>query len=157
MLKRLKWLLIATTAILVVTLTYAILVVRYAEAEMTAIQGYADSLLALNDVEALHSIHRFNGLESYIVANVLHSTGQEVYFFVRDGSVQHYFPRRDLIDADEAMAIAKSLINNGEISNVQLGILGEIPIFEVQIAVDELVHYLVINAKNREILMNFYL
>jgi len=157
MLKRLKWLLITTIVAALAMLTYAILVVRYAEAEMTAIQGYADSLLALNDVEALHSIHRFNGLESYIVANVLHNTGQEVYFFVRDGRVQHYFPRRDLIDDDEAVAIAKNLIMNGEISNVQLGILGETPIFEVQIAVDELMHYLVINAKNREILMNFYL
>jgi len=157
MLNKIKWLLLGFIAISIITVTYIVSVVRYAETERTALNDYAESLLALLEVESVQSIHRFNGQESYIVANVEHVDGQKLYFFVRDGSIQYYFIASELIHADDANMIAKNLIQNGEIINTQLGILDETPIFEIQIRYEELVHYIIINAQTREVVMNFYI
>ena len=157
MLKKLKWLVLGMAIISIITIMYIVSTVRYARIETTALEGYADSLLTLPDVVSVQSIHRFNGKESYIVASIEHDSGQELYFFVRDGSVQYYFISSELLNESDANVIALDLVQNGEIINTQLGILGEKPIFEVQIEYEDLVYYIVIDAQTREVLMNFYM
>jgi len=157
MLKKIKWVSLSVTVLAIIIMTYIIALVRYAEGEVTAINEYVTSLLTLPDVVSVSYAHRFNGLESYIVANIEHTSGQEVYFFVREGSVQHYFISSQLIDEMQANVIAQNVMPNGEIINTQLGILQETPIFEVQIEDDGVVHYIVINAQTSEIWLNFYL
>jgi len=155
MLKKIKWTSLGIVALSIIIITYVIALVRYAETEVTALSDYEASLLTLPEVASVRQIHRFNGLESYIVANVEHTSGQDIYFFVREGSVQHYFISSQLIDETQANRIAQNLVPNGEIINTQLGILRETPIFEVQIVYEGTVHYIVIDAKTREVIMNF--
>ena len=173
MLKKIKWTLLGLIAIVIIIGSYVISLVRYAEGEVVNLENYTASILALPEVESINSIHRFNGLESYIVASVVHEGGQDVYFFVRDVQVQHYFFADDLINEEEANAIAHSLTSNGEIIKTQLGILEGVeffedqtddddeeeekgmPIFEVQIAVEDAIYYIVINALTSEVILNF--
>jgi len=155
MLKKVKWILLGIAAVSIIIVAYVIALIRYAETEVTALNNYVESLSELSDVVSVQSIHRFNGLESYIVANIEHDSGQDVYFFVRDGEVQHYFFSSQLIDETQASEIAEDLVQNGEIISTQLGILREIPIFEVQIEYEGVVHYIIINAQTREVWMNF--
>lgn len=157
MLKKIKWILLGLAVITIIAITYVVSLVRYAETEVTALDHYADSLLALPEVLSVRSIHRFNGLESYLVARVEHESGQDVYFFVREGVVEDYFISSQLINAHNANEIAQRLVWNGEIINTQLGILEGIPIYEVQIKYEDVVHYIVIDARTREVLMNFHL
>lgn len=157
MLKKIKWVLLGFAVIMMIAVTYVVSLVRYAETEVTALNHYAESLLALPEVVSVQSIHRFNGLESYIVAKVEHERGQDVYFFVREGVVEDYFISSRLISEQNANAIAQSLVWNGEIIQTQLGILEGTPIFEVKIKSEDVVHYIVIDAQTREVLMNFYL
>jgi len=137
-------------------ITYIVTLVRYAETETTALNQYRVSVAAMADVNVVHSLHRFNGLESYIVATVAHVNGQDMYFFIRDGSIKHFFFTTDLIDTEIANTLAISQIPNGQIRRTQLGILNETPIFEVQVNYENNVHYIVINAENRDIIMQFY-
>lgn len=168
MLKKIKWTLLGLVAILIIIGTYVISLVRYAEGEVATLENYTASILAMEEVESLNSIHRFNGLESYIVASVVHEGGQDVYFFVRDVQVQYYFFAEELIDEEEANAIAQNLMENGMIINTQLGILegvledeiaddeeSAMPIFEVQIEDEDAVYYIVINAQTSEVVLNF--
>jgi len=155
MLKKAKWILLGIAAVSIIIIAYVISLIRYAETEVTALNNYATSLSELPDVVSVQSIHRFNGLESYIVANIEHDSGQDVYFFVRDGEVQHYFFSSQLIDEMQANEIAEGLVQNGERISTQLGILNGIPIFEVQIEYEGVVRYIVINAQTREVWMDF--
>jgi len=155
MLKKIKWILLGLVAILIIIGTYVVSLVRYAETEVTALDNYTASILARPEVVSAQSIHRFNGLESYIVALIEHESGQDVYFFVRDATVQHIFIASDLINESDANTIAQTLVRNGEIINTQLGILEETPIFEVQIRDEDTVHYIVIDAQTSEVIMNF--
>ena len=157
MLKKIKWILLGFVAILIIIGAYVVSLVRYAEIEQTALAGYTTSLSLMEDVVSVNQVHRFNGLESYIVASIEHESGQEVYFFVRDGRVQHYFFASDLIDEVQADIIAQDLLRNGEIINTQLGILAQTPIFEVQIKYEDAVYYIVIDAKTSEVILNFVL
>ena len=173
MLKKIKWTLLGLVAILIIIGSYVISLVRYAEGEVASLESYTASILALPEVDSINSIHRFNGLESYIVASVVHESGQDVFFFVHDVQVQHYFFADELIDEAEANAIAHNL-RNGEIIKTQLGILEGVtifedqtdddddedeekgmPIFEVQIAVEDAIYYVVINAQTSEVILNF--
>jgi len=157
MLKKLKWVLFVSLAIGIIVLTYIINLVRYAETEVTALASHAAAVEAMPEVISVRSIHRFNGIESYIVARVEHEIGQDVYLFVREGRVRDYFISALLIDERDAIAIAERLIQDGEIIRTQLGRLEEMPIFEVQIRHEEIVHYIVIHAQTSEIVLNFYL
>ena len=155
MLKKIKWILLGIVAASIIIVAYVISLVRYAEVEVTALNNYAVSLSEFPYVASVQWVQRFNGLESYIVASVEHTSGQDVYFFVREGVVQHYFFSSHLIDETQANEIAQNLVQNGEIINTQLGILREIPIFEVQIEYEDAIHYIVINARTREVWMDF--
>lgn len=155
MLKKIKWILLGFVAIMIISITYVVSLVRYAGVEVATLNDYKTSLLALPEVVDVQSIHRFNGLESYIVARIEHESGEDVYFFVREGVVEDYFISSRLIDEGNANAIAQSLVWNGEIIKTQLGILEGVPIFEVQIRDEGVVYYIVIDAQTREILMNF--
>ena len=155
MLKKIKWILLGLAAILIIIGTYVVSLVRYADTERIALNNYTASISAMERVVSVFSIHRFNGLESYIVANIEYVNGQEFYFFVRDGEVQHLFLISDLINEAQADLIAQNLIQDGEIIKTQLGILEETPIFEVQIEYDGDVHYIVIDAETSEIILNF--
>jgi len=155
MLKKIKWLLLGLVAIVIIIGTYVESLVRYAETEGVFLDNYAASILAMPEVVSVGSIHRFNGLESYIVASIEHESGQDVYLFVRDGEVQHNFFRSDLMDETQANMIALDLVQNGEIIDTQLGILEEMPIFEVQIEYEDVVHYIVIDARTSEVILNF--
>ena len=155
MLKKIKWILLGLAAILIIIGTYVVSLVRYAEVERIALDNYAASISALPEVVSVERVHRFNGLESYIVANIEHESGQEVYLFVRDGEVKHFFHVSELIDETQADMIAQNLIQDGEIIKTQLGVLEETPIFEVQIEHEDVVYYIVINAETSEIIMVF--
>jgi len=155
LLKRISWGLLATGIIAGVIFAYLIMVIRYAETETIALNNYRASINAMPDVNAVHSVHRFNGLESYIVAAVEYESGDDVHFFIRDGAVQHFFFTNDLITEQVAMAIAQSQHPEGTIVNSQLGIIFVTPIFEIQIEHENAVHYVVIDARTREIMMNF--
>ena len=157
MLKKIKWILLGVVAVSIIVVAYIIALVRYAEVEVTALNNYATSISELPDVVSVQWVQRFNGLESYIVARIEHTSGEDVYFFVREESVQHYFFSSQLISEMQANEIALNFLPNGEIINTQLGILREIPIFEVQIEYEGLIHYIVIDAKTREVIMNFYI
>ena len=157
MLKKLKWIVLGLVAIGIIVLTYIVTLVRYAETEVTAMIAYTASIEAMPEVVSVQQVHRFNGLESYIVARVEHENGEDVYFFVRDGEVQEWFFSAELIDENAANVIAERLIRDGEIIKTQLGILEENPIFEVQIRDEETVHYIIIHAQTRVVIMHFYL
>ena len=155
MLKKIKWMLLGVAALLIIIGTYVVSLVRYADIEITALDNYTASISVRPEVVSVEGIHRFNGLESYIVASIEHESGQRVFYFVRDGWVQHYFFASDLINEMQADAIAQDLVRNGEIINTQLGILVETPIFEVQVQYEAVVYYIVIDAKTSEIIMVF--
>lgn len=155
-LKRISLTVLLAVMITGAILTYVVTLVRYAETETTALNQYRISIAAMSDVETVHSVHRFNGLESYIVAAITHENGENLYFFIRDGQVLHFFFITDLINSAAANTIATGQIPTGEIHRTQLGIIGVTPIFEVQINHDGNVHYIVINAENGEIIMQFY-
>jgi len=172
MLKKIKWVLLGLVAIAIIIGAYVVSLVRYAETEATDLDNYVTSISAMSEVVSVQSIHRFNGLESYIVARIEHESGQDLYFFVRDGNVQYLFIASELINDVDANTIAHSLVQNGEIISTQLGILEGvaisedqteddedqgIPIFEVQIEDEDedVVHYIVINAWTSEVIMNF--
>jgi len=137
-------------------LTYIVTLVRYAETENFRLDQYRISIAAMSEVELVHSVHRFNGLESYIVATITHENGEDIYFFIRDGGVQHFFFTADLINLETANTIARQQLPAGQIHRTQLGIINQTPIFEVQINYDDNVHYVVINAETQEIIMQFY-
>jgi len=155
-LKRISVTVLLAVIITGAVLTYIVTLVRYAETETTALNQYRLSVAAMADVKAVHSIHRFNGLESYIVATITHENGENLYFFIRDGQVLHFFFTTDLISIETANSIATGQIPNGQIHHTQLGIIHETPIFEVQINYDGNVHYVVINAITQEVIMQFY-
>lgn len=154
--KKIRWILLGFTSVIIILLTYAITLVRYAETEITALAAYQASIENFSEVKSVLNIHRFNGLESYIVAKIEHESGEEIYYFIFDDAVKHYFFARQLLEEQEAENIALNLIDEGEIIKVQLGILNETPIFEIQIEQEEKVYYIVINAKNGALIMDFY-
>ena len=152
--KKIIWFIIGVLVILVVLLGYVGSLVEYAETEVRLINNVSASLEAMSGIDSVESIHRFNGLESYIVARVLYDQ-QEVYFFVRDGTIQHYIGSAEMLAESDAQNIAVNFISGGDIHHTQLGIIGETPIFEVQIALGDARHYVVINAKSGNVIMNF--
>jgi uncharacterized protein YpmB len=87
--KKIKWLAIGICVIIVAVFVYMGALVRYANSEATILNHYQASLEVMPEVDSVRSIHRFNGLKSYVVALVELTNDQEVYFFVNDGSVQH--------------------------------------------------------------------
>jgi len=155
MLKKIKWILLGLAAIMIIIGTYVVSLVRYAEGEVTALDNYEAAILALQEVDSIASIHRFNGLESYIVANIEHENGRDFYYFVREGEVQHLFIASELINEPQANEIAQDLVGDGEIIFTQLGILEETPIFEVQIEFEDSVRYIVIDAQTSEVILDF--
>jgi len=155
MLKKIKLILLGLIALVIIIGTYVVSLVRYAEVERIVLDNYTASILALPEVESIYSIHRFTGLETYIVASVENVGGQDVYLFVRDGLVQYYFFAADLINVSDANTIAQDLLLDGEIINTQLGFLEEVPIFEVQIRYDSATYYIVIDAQTSEVILNF--
>lgn len=155
-LKRISLTVLLAVIITGAVLTYIVTLVRYAETETVALNQYRTSIMAMADVTNVSNIHRFNGLESYIVAAVTHENGEEMYFFIRDGSVKHFFFATDLISEQESRLIAITQLPAGEIRRSQLGIINEIPIFEIQINYNRQVHYVVINAETSVVLMQFY-
>lgn len=155
MFKRISWFVLFVLISSTLSIGYIVTLVRYAEAENGILDDYRASILAMEDVNSVNTIHRFNGLESYIVADIDHQNGENLYFFIRDGLVQHFFFTNDLIDAATAGSIATAVHDGGTVSNITLGILHTTPIFEVQINQEEVVYYVVVNAITREIVMNF--
>ena len=155
-LKRISWVVLLSTVAVTLSLTYIVTLVRYAETETAELNRYRVSIAAMPEVANVQSVHRFNGLKSYIVAHILHENGEDFYFFIRDGSVQHFFPIPDLITIQTAHTLALQQIPGGNIHRTQVGILDDIPIFEVQIQFEGSVHYIVINAESHEIMMQFY-
>jgi len=155
--KKIKWIIIGISVVIIAVLIYAGALVRYADREMGILNIYNASLEVLPEVDSVRFIHRFSGLESYVVALVELSNNQEAYFFVRDGVVQHYIEKSELITEAQAMSVALDLIVGGEIHDTQLGIIDDTPIFEVQIALNNDVYYVVINAVSGNVIMNFSL
>ena len=157
MLKKIKWLLLGVASILIIVVAYIVSLVRYAQTEVTALNNYTASLLTLPEVASVGQIHRFNGLASYIVASIELDNGQDVYYFVRDGTVAYYFFSVDLINEHDAIGTARNLVRTGEVIHTQLGILSGTPIFEVQIEDkdERVVHYIIIDAKTRELIIKF--
>ncbi|MCL1990651.1 MAG: PepSY domain-containing protein [Defluviitaleaceae bacterium] len=157
MLKKIKWGFLILASISIILLTYVVTLVRYAESDVTLLEAYHLSLMALPEVVAVRHIHRFNGLNAYIVAEVEHESGEDVYFFVYEASVAYYFFRSQLIDEQAVRSRAQALIGNGQIINSQLGMLNGVPIFEVQLTDEDVIHYVVIDAQNGEVIMSFYM
>ena len=155
--KKIKWMIVGLSVVMVVILIYIGALVRYAEREVTTLNNLTASLEVMPEVRLVHSIHRFNGLESYVVAQVELTNYQDAYFFVRDGTVQHYIISTELMVESEILSIASDQVVGGEIQRSQLGIIEETPIFEVQIALDGEVHYVIINAVTGTVIMNFSL
>lgn len=155
--KNIKWLVIGICVIVVAIVIYMGAVIRYVEQEATTLNNYMASLEALPEVESVHAIHRFNGLESYIVALVELTNSQEAYYFVKDGIVEHYLVSDELITQSQAANIASDLIVGGEVQDNQLGIIEETPIFEVQMTLEDTLYYVIINAVNGNVIMNFSL
>jgi len=157
MFKKIRWALLAFIIGGILIITYIVTLVRYAESENRAFNNYTKSLLAMSDVNEVNSIHRFNGLKSYIVANIVHTNGEDVYFFIRDGIIQHFFFTENLIALDDANNVAQQMNPNARIVNTQLGMLDEKPIFEVKLEEKNITTYIVLDAKNGRVLMNFSL
>lgn len=155
MLKKIKWILLGLASVIIIVITFLVTLVRYADEEVDALNFYRLSIEAMPEVVSVEEIHRFNGLDTYIVANVRHENGQNIYFFVQDGAVVHYFFATQLIEQEEAISVTDQLFREGELFHIQLGVIGEIPIYEVQIKDDGEVHYVVIDAQTGNVLMNF--
>ena len=155
-LKRISWVVLLTTVTVTLTLAYIVTLVRYAETETNSLNDYRTSILAMPEVDFVHSVHRFNGLESYVVATITHESGEHLYFFIRDGGVQHFFFTTDLINHETANAVARGQLPNGSIRQTQLGIIEETPIFEIQVQHEGIIHYIIIHAETSEIIMQFY-
>jgi len=155
MLKKLKWVLLVLLSIGIILLTYVVTLLNYAEAEVETLAFYQLAIQDFPEVASVEHIHRFNGIRSYIVANVVLETGYHVYYFIYGDTVESFSFASLLITETEARTIAQNLVPHGEIINTQLGILNGIPIFEVQIREDHVVYYIVIYAETGEIKMNF--
>jgi len=155
MLKKLKWVLLGFLSIGIIVLTFVVTLLNYAETEVNALELYRLSVASLPEVDVVKQIHRFNGIESYIVAHVVVENGYDVYYFIYEDTVQHFFFASQLITEAEAHRIAQSQIIGGEIIRIQLGLLNEIPIFEVQVEADHFIYFIIINAQDGEVKMNF--
>ena len=155
--KKIKWIAFGLSVIIVTVVIYIGALVRYAESEETALNTYRLSLEVMPEVDSVLTVHRFNGLESYVVALVELTNHQEVYFFVRDGVVAHYIGRTELMSESQVISVASNLITGGELHQTQLGIIEETPIFEVQMVLDGEMHYVIIHAVSGNVIMNFNL
>lgn len=155
--KKIKWIITGISVMSVVVMIYIGALVQYAESEAIALNRYAESLEAMSEVDAVRSIHRFNGLESYVVALVALTHHQEVYFFVRDGAIKHYVGSDELMTESQVASLALNLIVGGEVHHIQLGIIEETPIFEVQIVFEDVRHYVIIHAVDGHVITNFNL
>lgn len=155
--KKIKWLVIGICVIVVAIVIYMGAVIRYVQREATTLNNYMASLEVLPEVQSVHTIHRFNGLESYVVALVELTNNQEAYFFVKDGLVEQYLVSDELITQSQAATIASNLIVGGEIQDTQLGIIEETPIFEVQMTLEDALYYVIIHALSGDVIMNFSL
>lgn len=154
-LKKLKWVVLALTVLSVGLLVYGLSLVRYAEEEVLSLSNYEQAIAGMSEVVAVNHIHRFNGRQSYIVANVTHESGQLLYFFVHDGQVVHYELAEALKDVDAATTIATELVGADDVLVARLGLLDGVAIFEIQINAENEVHYVILDAKTFEVLLNF--
>ena len=154
--KKMKWIALSLVVVLLAVMVYMAFLVRHAESEAQVLTDIKHALEATSEVESVRDIHRFNGLEAYVVALVELADRQTAYFFIRDGVVVHYAAEDELLNA--ALAIELALYEvDGEVHHAQMGILEETPIFEVQIRVDDALHFVVLDATTAEVKMTFQL
>jgi len=154
MLKKIKWIIIALIVICSIIFTYALTLLRYAETEVLELNRYHASLEMMPEVDTVISLHRFNGIESFIVANIRHESGDNIYFFVQDDAIVHYFWENDLL-FEEALRVAEREILFGYISRYKLGIINETPIFEFQIYNEGVIYFVIVDALTGEVIMSF--
>lgn len=155
MLKKLKWGFLILLSVGIILLTYVVTLLNYAETEVNALAFYRASVESLPEVATVEHIHRFNGIESYIVAHVVLENGDDAYYFIYENIVQHFFFLSGLITEAEAHDIALNEVLDGEITQTQVGILNETPIFEIQIREDDQIYYIIINAQDGQIKLSF--
>ena len=155
---RVKWISVGIVAAVAVVVIYFLSLISYANRQDRELANYASSIAELPEVDSVVSTHRFNGLESYVVAGVVLSDGQEFYYFVRDGTVQEYVARDDLIGESRARSIAYEVAAEGQATafmSVQLGTIGDRAIFEARVEHGGRIHYVVMDALDGEIIMQF--
>jgi len=159
---KMKQIFMVTAVVAIVLLIYATLIMRVANSEEGELADYAQSIAELSEVEEVINVHRFNGIESYVVAHVLLRDGQEFYYFVREETVKHYVASDDLLEEEQVLAIMQRAILDDEedrteveLVAIQLGILNDDVVFEVRVRLDAHIHYVVIDGQNGDVLLHF--
>jgi len=159
---RMKQIFVGVAVIIIVALIYVALVMRYANREAGELAHYAQSIEELPEVERVMDMHRFNGMESYVVAHVLLSDGQEFYYFVREETVEHYVASDELMEEERVLAIMqRAILDYNEdavevdLIGIQLGMINNEVVFEVRVRLNEQIHYVVINGEDGEVVLHF--
>ncbi|MCL2560263.1 MAG: hypothetical protein FWE07_07215 [Turicibacter sp.] len=154
--KKIKWIVVGVVVVTALMLVYLAELVRYAGSEMAILNNFTASIEQMPEVNVVEEIHRFNGLESYIVALVELTNNERAYFFIRDGSLQHYIDHADVLMEAQAIGIARGVVD-GQLHHIQLGILDGTPIFEVQMMHESALHFIIVRAEEGTVWMDFSL
>jgi len=123
--------------------------------EQAQLDRFRQSLYELPEVESVLELHWFHGLVSTLVAEVEHINGEIIYYFIQDGLVEYYFFQNDLISESNAGSLAQDFLPEAQIHQITLGILHDIPIYEIMVRLDNTLHYVIITALDSQIKMHF--
>ena len=155
--RKIKWFLFGFAALIVVGIVYVRSLLGHVDNHVTGLEFYGQSLESLPEVLVVRDVSRFNGASTYVVARVELVDGREQYYFVADGVVEYYVDSEDVIGFDAAEQIAFSRVGGGVVVSSQLGIHLSDVIYEVQVEYEGLFFYVVIDAQDGEILLEFHL
>lgn len=116
---------------------------------------YQKSLTNLPEVNQVLEISEYSGTESYYVAKVVLTTNQEYYYFIKDNIVEYSYPVDELITSNQAAQEALKTIGEGTVTHYYLGIYEQNPVYEVSISSINGEEYVIVDAKNGEVLLQF--
>lgn len=138
---------IVTSSILIL----ASYVLQYNKQLMT----YQKSLTNLPEVNQVLEISEYSGTESYYVAKVVLTTNQEYYYFIKDNIVEYSYRVDELITSNQAAEKALKTIGKGTVTHYYLGIYEQNPVYEVSISSTNGEEYVIVDAKNGEVVLQF--
>ena len=129
------------------------------------LETYKASILQIDEVESILDFQIFHGLDTYVVAKVNLIDNQTFYYFIKDQVVAHYVLTSDLLTENDVLLIAKNqwseTINDFYLSDatknytIKLGVLEQQVIYEVSVTFENETHFIVIDAVEGAIILNF--
>ena len=153
--KKNKWLKRSVLLIIVILCSGLILLASYVLQYNKTLMTYQKSLANLPEVSEVLEIAEYSGQVQYYVAKVLLTSNKEYYYFIKDNTVDFSYPVEVLMTPEQAAQKALSLIGQGIVKHYYLGIYDEKPVYEVLVSLGDEEHYIIIDAKTGDVLLQF--